>query len=121
MKLDRNITTPRRGKYALIKMRVPNAAVLVFERDVRPPKAIGYFVKEEAMDFGDTEDSDFFVIRLKDKFAAPALLAYAQAITEHLATLPHDDPTRKELTEYHHDIIDLAQQAVKRENRRIPD
>ncbi len=55
MKLDRNINPDGRGKYALIKLR------------------------ELYIDHGDTPDTEFFVIRLKDKYAEAALRAYADA------------------------------------------
>ena len=101
MKLDRNITNPRRGKYALIKLR--EAGVFIesdYPRNLKIPAAI--------IDFGDTEDSDFFVIRLKDKYAGPALQAYAEAA--HL-----DDP------EYALEIYELALKARNHPNKHIPD
>lgn len=65
-------------------------------------------VEESAVDFGDTEDSDFFVIRLKDKYAAPALVAYADAAR-------NDDP------EYASEIDALANAACNHPNRQKPD
>jgi hypothetical protein len=115
MKLDRNITNPRRGKYALIKLR---------ESRLTPELCCGpdeIMVETNAIDFGDTDDSDFFVIRLKDKFSGGALRGYANAITDHLATLHSDDPSRDGLVEYHHEIIALAEQAHRTPNKRIPD
>lgn len=98
MKLDRNITEPRRGKYALIKLRIDE------------PSGVGcmYQIKPEAVDFGDTEDTDFFVIRLKDKYAAAALFAYAKAAYS-------DDP------EYANEIIALAVEARDHPNKKKPD
>lgn len=74
MKLDRNITTPRRGKYALIKLREaePNFSECGLGTEY-------VSVPASAVDFGNTEDSDFFVIRLKDKYAERALTAYSVA------------------------------------------
>ena len=114
MKLDRNITNPRRGKYALIKLR---------DAVIRPPdrRRGTTEVSTNSIDFGDTDDSDFFVMRLKDRFTGPALRAYASAITSHLATLPADDETREGLVEYHHEIIRLAEQAHANPNQRTPD
>lgn len=70
MKLDRNTNPDGRGKYALIKLReTPLQTVL---------SSGGPFVIEQAhVDFGDTPDTEFFVIRLKDKNAANALHAYS--------------------------------------------
>lgn len=104
MRLDRNITNPKRGKYALIKLRVDtpvhHAGKVADGRTLR--------VKPEAVDFGDTLDSDFFVIRLKDKYAGPALTAYANAAAK-------DDP------EYAAEISALAWAAQRHPNRRSPD
>lgn len=103
VKLDRNITNPRRGKYALIKLREVQVMSASTGEDsrltVRPHSAV---------DFGDTEDSDFFVIRIKDKYAAMALQAYADAARE-------DDP------EYADEIVDLARVALNHPNRKRPD
>jgi hypothetical protein len=101
MKLDRNITNPPRGKYALIKLRIAQPQALDLHRIYKS-------IETEALDFGDTEDSDFFVIRLKDKYAGPALEAYARAALE-------DDP------EYSQEILHLAEKARNHPNKRKPD
>lgn len=98
MKLDRNLGIGR-GKYALIKLRVSGPIGVVPEWLVIP---------KEAVDFGDHPDSDFFVIRLKDKYAAPALAAYAMAAFA-------DDQ------EYGLEVLNLAKQAAERLNKRRPD
>lgn len=74
MRLDRNTTKwSGRGKYALIKLRkleaFSNQSVLA----MADPSL------RAAIDFGDSDDTDFFVIRLKDKHAAAALGAYAMS------------------------------------------
>lgn len=103
MKLDRNITTPRRGKYALIKLReVKTVSGQNGDNShitIRP---------HHAVDFGDTASTDFFVIRLKDKYAAPALAAYAMAAYE-------DDP------EYAMEVLNLSKQAAENPHRKRPD
>lgn len=103
MKLDRNITSPKRGKYALIKLRT---AELYPSPPYKPGDSIS--VAAEHVDFGDTEDTDFFVIRLKDKYAAKALKAYAEAAAA-------DD------TEYADEVYALALKASEHPNRKIPD
>lgn len=110
MKLDRNITNPRRGKYALIKLRLRDAPIILEPTaDVAGGKGAKYLpVLAEAVDFGDSEDSDFFVIRLKDKYAGPALAAYAGAAMM-------DDP------EYGREIMRLFQIALAHPRKRIPD
>jgi hypothetical protein len=78
MKLDRNITNPRRGKYALIKLREARG----IDRqtlDTAARENLCVTLQPSEIDLGDTEDSDFFVIRLKDKYAYEALRAYGQA------------------------------------------
>lgn len=99
MKLDRNITTPRRGKYALIKLRVAEPTKL--------SNAI-YQVPAEAVDFGNTDDTDFFVIRLRDKYAAAALAAYAGAAMR-------EDP------EYALEVMNLAKMAAESPYQKQPD
>jgi hypothetical protein len=105
MKLDRNTTNPKRGKYALIKLR--DVTEIKSE-----PSGSGSHVTvwpHSAVDFGDTEDSDFFVIRLKDKYAARALREYAAAAMS-------DGET-----EYADEILKLADDAAFHPNRRRPD
>ncbi len=68
MKLDRNINPDGRGKYALLKLRVigdnPSPQVLA---------SLSLLEKLGILDWGNTIDSEFFVIRLKDKYADDAL------------------------------------------------
>ena len=57
MKLDRNENTSGRGKYALLNLR------------------------KDTIEWGCTgEQDEFFVIKLKDKHARTALLAYSKSI-----------------------------------------
>lgn len=102
MRLDRNITSPRRGKYALIKLRVD---------DVTPrlkiPNLVTVAVAVEAIDLGDTHESDFFVIRLRDKYAANALHAYS-------ASCRADDP------EFSREVLDLANKAAAMHSKQKP-
>jgi hypothetical protein len=103
MKLDRNITTPRRGKYALIKMREVEARI-----HARPiADALELLHSNRILDYGDTEQTDFFVIRLKDKFASKALRAYAEAASDY-----HP--------EYSNEVHKLADQSEAMESR-MPD
>lgn len=84
MKLDRNIVgNEGRGKYALLKLR--DLAMCepqgTFERS---PVADALKVLEDAgvIDWGEQgTQSEFFVIRLKDRYAEDALHAYAEAAT----------------------------------------
>ena len=103
MKLDRNINTNGWGKYALPKLR-RQATPFTPELQECAQK-----LKDAGLlDFGDNPETDFFVIRLKDKYAAPALGAYAAAVLR-------DDP------EYAEEIFTLAGMAAAHPNQRIPD
>jgi len=106
MKLDRNINPDGKGKYALVLMRN------VTETGVNPASNSTVIIPKDwqqpVIDFGNTEDTDFFVIRLKDKFAEPALRAYAKAAMA-------DDP------EYAIEVMELAAKAALHPNKRIPD
>jgi hypothetical protein len=108
MRLDRNTNSTRRQKYALIKLRDEEMAKSrgwgVINEDGKTRLAI----PQESIDYGNTPDTDFFVIRLKDKYAGPALAAYANAAKD-------DDP------EYAADVLALAQKAASHPNKRIPD
>lgn len=83
MKLDRNIEgNEGRGKYALLKLREYYDTLRgTFANP--PPEIINAIkVLEDAriLDWGlEGSESEFFVIRLKDKYAGLALFAYAKA------------------------------------------
>ncbi len=105
MKLDRNINSNGRGKYGkygLIKNREFKAYLLKANDGQDGVKAAAEVVKaivtlEKAgiIDWGDTPETEFFAIRLKDKYASKALLGYAYACI-------HDD------IEYSRDVFRLS-------------
>lgn len=72
MRLDRNTNPDGRGKYALIKLREDNVL-----HQLQVPNMVTVPVLASAIDLGNTPETEFFVIRLKDKNAANALRAYA--------------------------------------------
>ena len=82
MKLDRNkIVNNGRGKYALLKLR--ELALYEPQETFAPPTEIENAVKtlEDAgiLDWGEQgTESEFFVVRLKDRNARAALEAYAK-------------------------------------------
>ena len=76
MKLDRNINPDGRGKYALLNLR--DTDLRLDEIKVRLTEALGPGVLE----FGDNDQTEFFVIKLKDKYAAEALATYASKARE---------------------------------------
>lgn len=99
MKLDRNINPDGTGKYALILQR--KAPLIGVTKT-------GVMIKHEAIDYGDTPETEFFVIRLKDKYASSALRAYAIAAAG-------DDK------EWSNEILALADKALAYANKRRPD
>lgn len=77
MKLDRNIHADGRGKYALILLRKLRSGN-TYSGEVE--QAIQTLAKAGLIDWGIVgTESEFFVIRLKDRYAAPSLFAYANA------------------------------------------
>lgn len=111
MKLDRNTNPDGRGKYALVLLRK------VDQLDRHPELQAGIQAELQAaidllasmglVDYGSTPDTDFFVIRLKDKYAAAALKAYSDEAFK-------DDP------EYGQEILNLAARAAAGPGR-MPD
>lgn len=104
MKLDRNLPgNLGRGKYALVKMR-PYVAMHDSERleasseIVRIRSALATLEQFGMLDYGDKPSTEFFVIRVKDKYAAIGLEAYAMAAVI-------DDP------EYAEEIMEMAARA----------
>lgn len=78
MEMDRNSNSDGKGKYALVQMRkVPRHVTWQ-----SPDSIASAIIKDNTiLDYGLAgSDSEFFVIRLKDKHAAKALLAYAKSI-----------------------------------------
>jgi hypothetical protein len=91
MKLDRNINKTGKGKYAFINLRkIPG--------DLRTPEDISAAIlaNPECVEFGEAHGpNEFFLLKLNDKYAADALIFYADAASE-------DD------TEYSEQIRELA-------------
>lgn len=83
MKLDRHINIDKRGKYALLKLRrlddwLQSGAFAEVPQAIRN----AFKILEDAgmVDYGTAgTESEFFVIRLKDKYAASGLYGYANA------------------------------------------
>ena len=90
MKLDSNANDV--GKYALINLR---KLKLPLEKTAA---GNAYFVPVEAVEWDNTPETEFFVIKLKDKYAEAALRAYAS------------DAAQDDL-EYAVDVIQLALRA----------
>lgn len=102
MKLDRNINGDGKGKYALIRLRPLYAEQADADSEsVRSPTAgdrarkvwaaIRTLERAGILDWGVVGQPDeFFVIKLRDKYAAAAIKAYADAAMDDSAreTLP---------------------------------
>lgn len=78
MKLDRETHPTGKCKYALINLRkIPG--------DPQTPRelAAAILAHPEAVEWGATgSENEFFLLKLKDRFAEPALRAYAAAAAE---------------------------------------
>ncbi len=96
MKMDRNMSLYGTGKYALINLRkIPNR----LQSDDPDILSVGVVRNPEAIEMGLVGAKDeFFVIKLKDKYARAAMLAYASAAQA-------DDP------EWAGEVRDLADRA----------
>lgn len=77
MKLDRNINPDGRGKYALVLVRkMPKPGAPEYAR-VR--QALAVLDEAGMLDEGELgTEREFMVIRLRDRYAKPALTAYAR-------------------------------------------
>lgn len=105
MKLDRNLNANKRGKYALLKLRRLSEIEAWDGGDGEVADrqsvidAIALLERAGILDWGFAgTEAEFMLIRLKDKYAADALKAYAAAAHE-------DDP------EYAAGIHDMAERA----------
>lgn len=105
MKLDKNTNYAQQGKYALVKLReladADKWTKEIFE-------AVELLSENGIIDYGDNPFTEFFVIRLKDKFAGPALTAYGLSAI-------NDDP------EWSLEILRLAEKAANHAQKRMPD
>lgn len=104
MKLDRNLNADGSGKYALLKLRKLRA-------EMCPEYYTAVKVLEDAgiLDWGNTLETEFFVMRLKDEYAPWGLSGYALSAAA-------DDP------EYAGEIQAMAQRAgVNNPHHKKPD
>ena len=87
MKLDRNLEDNEgRGKYAVLLLRKLSdyeaGTFGILPKEL--VEAIKTLERYELIDWGrQGTESEFFLLRLKDEYALPALEAYAGAIEEH--------------------------------------
>jgi len=90
MKLDRNLNADGHGKYGLIKnRRLAEIEKLYDGGDGDVPDlqaihdAVALLERAGVIDWGDTIDTEFFVMRLRDRNAGHALAHYASKAQEH--------------------------------------
>ena len=98
MKLDRNINDDGLGKYAILNLRrLEEYRSGSFQQLAEPiANALDLLKREGILDWGRVgTESEFFLIKLKDKYAHEALEAYAAAAAS-------DDP------EYAAEIAEMA-------------
>lgn len=107
MKLDRNKNANGTGKYALLNLRnIP----LFNKQEIND--AIEVLKSNHVLTFGNESPGEqFFVMKHKDKFTAPALVAYANAVAEFCSALPENDPLRSELNEFGAEVLAEARAA----------
>jgi len=116
MSLDRNVTEDDTGKYALIrldklrKMIVDDPDFAYYARKLQRPSGGSAEIPTDIIELGKSgSDDEFFVIKLRDKYASAALHAYAVA-----AWIDGD----KELPR---NVISLAERAKNHPNSHKPD
>ena len=111
MKLDHNTNPDGRGKYALINLRKLQAPLQGACIEM-PDGSRFYHIPEDAVEWGNTVADEFFVLKLKDRFAGVALRAYAAAVLAHSEDLRrHAVPQAGEWEEYAEEIDNLADRA----------
>jgi len=103
MKLDRNENPDGRQKYALLNLR--RTTLTLEEIRQKVTEALGPGV----LQFGDNDTTAFFVLKLKDKYAGPALESYADAAEA-------DDEF-----DYAKDVRELARRARTHPEQKKPD
>ena len=102
MKLDRNENASGKGKYALLKLRsVEYGAGIASAIDVLDDAGL--------IEWGlPGTDGEFFVMKLRDAYAAKALEAYAEVAMQ-------------EDEEFATEVLRLADRARQHPNRKLPD
>lgn len=76
MKVEQNSTLAGTGKYAVVNMR----EVRNHDKAAEILAKLAFLEHEGVLDFGTANtENEFFVLRVKDRFANDALSAYAEA------------------------------------------
>jgi hypothetical protein len=103
MKLDRNENKDGRGKYALLNLRklheIEHGSRMDANRRTDIHNAVIHLRNAGLLHYGNEgPDEQFFVMKYKDKFTAPALRAYAEAVLNHIRGLFHPGISAKILS-----------------------
>lgn len=105
MRLDRNLNSDGKGKYALVLLRNTPPVNGQGMNGVMPHEvtaALNVLGSAGMLDYGNVgTDREFMVMRLKDKYTLKGLQGYFNAVTE-------DDPID---TDYAKDILDMMSRA----------
>lgn len=120
MKLDRNINSDGRGKYALINLR-QTKSLDQFEQVF---DAMNVLNRAGLLHWGnESPESQFFVVKYGDPFASDALFAYAMAVKAHAERGMSDNrmmPAEFDSwMEWHREILAEAE-AAKLVNHKLP-
>jgi hypothetical protein len=118
MKLDRNINKDGRGKYALVNIRELDG----FAEDSVVRNCFDVLRNSGVITLGNESPGDqFFVMKYKDVFTAPALAAYARAIIGYLRNdRALNDSARVSLIEFQQEILEESKRAASA-GCKIPD
>lgn len=112
MKLDRNIDGTGRGKYGLIDNRKLTEVLATVSPNLRTviEEAVAGLEEYGILQWGETgTEHEFFVIKLKDRWAPDALFRYALSARA------------DGFGDYARDVEELADRAAEHPNRKIPD
>lgn len=110
MRLTRNTTSDGRCKYALVRLDKIRAAQ---EQDPTVQAALKLLENRGLLEYGEKgSEEEAFTIKLKDRFAADALQAYASKVRQSTST--------EEWREYADEIDEIAVRSLRHPKRKLP-
>ncbi len=105
MKLDRNVNANGKGKYALVRLRGIETGTVAYGM-------LQQLYKLGHVDFGIVGEKDeFFVIKLRDRFAADAIRAYSDAVMTEAAKCADNELRANDLAQYALQVQSLERRA----------
>jgi hypothetical protein len=103
MKLDRNINGDGKGKYALVRLRD-------IEAESEAHRLLQRLDELGHLDWGIVGQPDeFFVVKLRDRFAPGAIKGYADAVMK--AAHEHDQGKERDLVQWALQVQSMGQRA----------